>query len=235
MVDRARLEAEARRLFLRYAREVVEALGFCPWAEEARLAGRVRIEVVRGERSDVAHAVDLVIAIERDDAIDVGILIFPELVLDRVDFQHHAAAVREAYAARATSSDARMAIADFHPDASPDLGSAERLVSFVRRTPDPVLQLVRERALASVRMTPDVGTRFVDPSSLGASARSLAPPPEPVSTRVARANLRTVERLGVDHVRASLDEILADREASYAALGLPPAPWRLTRAGLRTT
>lgn len=231
----ARLGAEARRLFLRYAQEIVEELGFCPWAAEARLAGRVRIEVVTSAAADIAHAVELVMSIERDEAREIGILIFPALALDRIDFQHFAAAVREAYAKRGSQGDVRLAIADFHPNAAPDLGSAERLVSFVRRTPDPVLQLVRERALASVRLAPDVGTRFLDPATLADGSKGVPVPAEPVSARIARANLRTVERLGVDRVRALLDDILQDRQRSYASLGLAPPPWARVPADLHTT
>lgn len=227
------LDAEARRLFLRYAEEVVEALGLCPWAREARLAGRVRIEV-RAD-ADVEHTSAAVEAIERDEAVDVGILIFPALALDRVAFRHFAAEVRERYAATATADDARMALADFHPSAEADLASPERLVSFLRRSPDPLLQLVRERVLASVRKASDVGTRFLDPDALTLAAVNGAAPVEPVSERIARANLRTVERLGVADVRARIEAIHTDRDRTYAALGLAPPPWAPPSGSLRTT
>ena len=40
------LEAEALRVYRRYQREVVEALNLCPWAERARLEGRVTERVL---------------------------------------------------------------------------------------------------------------------------------------------------------------------------------------------
>jgi hypothetical protein len=227
------LDAEARRLFLRYAEEVVEALGFCPWARDARLAGRVRIEVLM--EADVEHTARVVDAVERDTAHDIGILLFPTIVLDRVAFRRFAADVRDRCAATAANDDARVAIADFHPNAEADLASPERLVAFVRRSPDPLLQLVRERALASVRKVADVGTRFLDLEALSDAPTKSSVPAESVSERVARANLRTVERLGVADVRARIEAIHADRDRSYARLGLSPAPWALPSGNLRTT
>src|SRR5262249_32562635 len=47
----AALSEEAVRVYRRYQIEIVEALNLCPWAERARLEGRVR-EVVSDFRSD---------------------------------------------------------------------------------------------------------------------------------------------------------------------------------------
>lgn len=225
------LAREAQRLFLRYAVEVVEHFGFCPWAGAARAEGRVRIDVVPGAPgvSDVLTRVD---ALEGEAGVDIGILIFPELALERVAFQHFAAEVRRADAERKPRGETVVAMADFHPDANPDLGAPERLVAFVRRTPDPVIQVVRRSALAAVRLTEDAGTRFVEPGRFLAPAGT--PIAEPVSERVARANLRTVERAGVDVVRDVLDDIARDRDRSYAAFGIPAPPWRTTTAGVVT-
>lgn len=225
--DPERLPAEARRLFLRYAEEIVERFGLCPWAAAARTDGRVRIEIVRGEEPSVAEALACIDVVEHDAGTDVGILVFPELVLDRIPFQHFAAALRQADAERKSRGDTVLAMADFHPNAEPDLGSPDRLVAFVRRTPDPVIQLVRRSALAAVRLTEDTGTRFVEPGAFWSPGGApLTSPPEPVSDRVARANLRTVERVGIEAVRAVLDDIARDRDRSYAALGLIAPAWR---------
>jgi hypothetical protein len=230
--DSERLEAEACRLFLRYAIEIVERHGLCPWAAAARAEGRVRLEVVRGATPSVATTLVRVDAVERDANADVGVLIFPELTLDRVSFQRFAAWLRKADAERRPPGETVLAMADFHPHAEPDLASPERLVAFVRRTPDPVIQLVRRSALALARLAPDEGTRFVEPGlAFAQGAAALAEAVEPISARVARANHRTVERLGIESLRAALNDILDDRNRSYAALGLPTA----VVSGLRAT
>jgi hypothetical protein len=225
MVDAPLLEAEALRVYDRYAREVVEALGFCPWAEGARQAGQVRTRVVPGSAPDLAQVLTHMDAIEGDSQALIGLLLFPELALGRIDFQRFAAQVRQADADRKPRGGTVLAMADFHPDANADFGSPERLVPFIRRTPDPTLQLVRRSILAEVRMTEGSGTSFVDPTALGASLSPVPQRPEPLAARVARSNLKTVESRGLDEVRALLESIHDDRHASYARLGLPPAVW----------
>ncbi len=57
------------------------------------------------------------------------------------------------------------AMAEFHPDAPAVLAPAGAFTSFVRRTPDPTLQLVRQSALARVRRgSGNSGSNYFDPS-----------------------------------------------------------------------
>ena len=228
MVDRDALRAEALRIHARYVTEVVEALGFCPWAKDARQAGRVRCEVVFGSAGDAAmlEGVETAIAeLEADAQIEIGLLVMPELSLGRLELQHFAAKVRERYRPAAPAQ--AFAIADFHPDAAPRLGSPAQLVPFIRKSPDPSLQLVRHSAIEAVRLGGTPGTRFVDAAALadgGLEALGIDAPS--LSERVARANLRTVQELGVEHVEALFADLEADRDQSYARLGLPLPAWR---------
>jgi hypothetical protein len=223
MVDGNALRAQALRVHQRYAREVVEALGFCPWAAGARAAGRVVARVVLGSELDLQRTLDEMVALERDETADIGLLVFPETTASRLHFQHWSARLRELAEQRAGRGRSVFAIADFHPDAEADLSSAERLVAFIRRSPDPMLQLVRRAVLDAARGAA-AGTRFVDPTLLGEG--ELAPRREPIQERIARANMETVQRLGIAHVTAVIDDILRDRDRSYAQLGLSPPPWR---------
>lgn len=228
MIDREALRAEALRLHGRYVREIVEALDLCPWAAGSREQGRVRTEVVFGSEGDdamLAQVGELVTVLEADPNVEIGLLVMPELGLGRIAFQHFAARVRERY--RPETSERAFAIADFHPDAAPRLDSPEQLVAFIRSSPDPSLQLVRKSAIEAVRLGAEPGTRFVDAAALARGGlAALAASPPSLSERVARANLRTVQELGVEHVQALLAEIAADRDRSYARLGLAPPPWR---------
>lgn len=226
MIDREALRREALRVHARYSREVVEALGFCPWAAAARRQGRVRTRVLLGNPAELEPTVQEVRALTRDRAADIGLLVFPELALGRFDFQHFAARVREQYERGGEVEPDGFAIADFHPDAAPDLGSPARLVPFIRRSPDPTLQLVRHSALEVARRGERPGTRFVD---AGAVARGEVEEwherGEPLHARLARENFETVEREGVEQVAAVLDDILRDRDLSYERLGLTPPVW----------
>ena len=224
VLDREGLRAEALRIHARYAVEVVEGLGFCPWARAAREQGRVCTRVLLESDTTPAAVIDQVTALERDASCEIGLLVFPELTLGRIPFQHFAAAVRAGYEPRAGA--AAFAIADFHPDAAPNLASAAELVAFIRRSPDPTLQLVRRSTLAAVRLGDGPGTRFVDLSAWAPSSIPPAPEPAPLHERVAGANLRQVQSLGVEHVLALFTAIERDRDASYARHGLPLPPWR---------
>ncbi len=225
---REALRREAVRVHARYAGEVIEALNFCPFAAAARAAGRVQTRVLFGPEPSLDETLHEMDSLEHDESAEIGFLVYPELELTRVGFQHFAARVRERDEARRGRGATPFAVADFHPDAEPDMAAPEKLVAFIRRSPDPLLQLLRRTALASVR-GPDQGTRFVDPAQL--LDPDFAPAAaEPLHERIARANHRTVQRLGIAHVRAALDDILADRDRSYARLGLEPPPFRKARA-----
>jgi hypothetical protein len=107
-------------------------------------------------------------------------------------------------------------MAAFHPDASPDLAGAERLIPFLRRTPDPTLQLLRTTEVERVRSGSPQGTQFFDASVHDAFTES----PPPLRERIARANLATAQRLGIDELTRRLDEIRRDRDDAYRSL--PP-------------
>lgn len=216
MADLSRLEVEARRVYHRYATEVVEGLGLCPWAKAAREAGQVAVRVVMNVANEPSadEALAMVQAIADDPGLKIGLLLFPRWVGPRVEFEHFAARIRELDEARYPRGGTPFAIADFHPDAEPDPTSAERLVSFIRRTPDPTLQLVRRSALAEVRLSENQGTKFFDPSRMSLDELPSATV-DPLHERIARANQHTLVEAGIDRVRALMDEIRRDRDAAY--------------------
>lgn len=230
MLDWSALEREALRLHARYTTEVVEALGLCPWAAEARLAGRVCTHVDRSASPDPQSTLDHLARLEHESDIDVAFLVYPLLDLDPRAFAHFVAAVRESDAARHPVGQTVFALADFHPNATADLTSAERLVPFLRRTPDLTLQIVRRAALHAVRMSEDQGTSFVNVAELGIeawlSAQREAPPPPPLAARIAKNNMRTATRMGTEALSRLLDQIIEDRHTSYFALGLPLPLWK---------
>lgn len=219
-VDWPRFEHEARRVHDRYLVEVVEAFGLCPWAREARTTGRVNVHVTFVTVSDPLLLLAEVDACMRDSATEVGMLICPMLPVSARTFRHLAAAVRAAEEARRPRGEQQIAIADFHPIAAADLTTPERLVPFLRRSPDPMLQIVRAEVLARVRRTEDHGTSYVDPAQLAALALDQLKPPAPsLAARVAQSNMRAVRSCGVDTLEAVLSDIHADRNRAYATLG----------------
>jgi hypothetical protein len=148
--------------------------------------------------------------------IDVAFLVYPRIGIGRAELDRFMSAVRAADGARYELGKIPFALAAFHPDANPDVGNAERLIPFLRRTPDPTIQLTRAATLDRVRGNAPQGSSFVDPRTLGANA--LRPMPPPLRERIARTNLETVERMSIAELTRRLDDIRRDREETYAAL-----------------
>jgi hypothetical protein len=214
---RGELEAEAVRLNRRYVMEIVDAFGLCPWADRARREGHVT-EVVFDQTSPEVFEPTLASMTEHADRIDidVALFIYPRIGVNRLDFEHFARRLRALDAERHPPSRIPFAIAAFHPDAPPVLANPDRLVPYLRRTPDPTLQLVRESTLDRVR-----GERH-GTSYYGAHVFSGELPPEPPGTDVreliARTNFDTVVRVGVEAFDAVFADILRDRDETYARL-----------------
>jgi hypothetical protein len=214
------LEHATLKVYERYAVEVVERFGLCPWARSARESGQVVLRVVFSEDPDDFDAsVSQLVALHQASApTEIALFIYPLLGLDRLGFEDYARRLRT----RAEASPAKLdgyAMAAFHPCASVDLSHPDRLVPYLRRSPDPTLQLVRKSALSSIKglLT---GTAFLDVSALSLDAlTALAePPPKAVRERIAEQNLATVQGVGPAAIDAVLTDIAREREALHERL-----------------
>jgi hypothetical protein len=212
------LAFEAVRLYRRYQTEVVEAFVLCPWAERARLEGRVEERVYLGESVDVEDVLQEIARLDGNRTVEIGLLIFPKLSIAPNDFERLVSHVSVTDADRRELGTAPFALAAFHPGGRPDLATAERLIPFVRRTPDPTVQLVRQESLERVREGFNEGTHFVDLEALATLATSRDDT-VPLRERIARANLKTIQSAGVAELERRFADIDADRRRSYASLG----------------
>lgn len=164
-----------------------------------------------------------------DEEVEVGLVLLPRLALGREALGRWVEVLRKAHAA-AHGGRALLAIEGFHPDAEADIGAAERLTPFVRRTPDPTLQLTRLAVLEKVRRGSPQGTAFFDMTKNDLSVLLGSEEKKSIHERIAEANLGTVRRLGVDEVRRRMDDILRDRDRAFTAVDpsvprrLPPTP-----------
>lgn len=210
---------EVIRLLERYLVEVVERYDLCPWARGTRQKREVAVEVLWGT-PDIATWIGAAKHMLAQPNATVAMVIAPELAADRRGMH----AIRNEVAAAIPSA----GVAEFHPDAELDLGSPARLVSFVRRSPDPMLQLVPLSILDAVRAAPPAADRVQQARMLGGQA---GPPRRDAADRIAAANHATI-RASVETVLATLGDIAADRDRSYAEAGIAiaPAVTALTRA-----
>lgn len=219
-----RLEEEAVRLYRRYAVEIVEALGFCPYAERARIEGRTREVVIASVSPTDEEVLAAVEAVAEDERIEIGLVLLPRRSIEPLELGRWVERLRKRHAARHGGTPV-LALEGFHPVATADLRHPDRLTPFVRRTPDPTIQLTRLAALDRVRRGTVQGTAFFDPSSMDLAALLSSPAPRALHDRIAEKNLEIVQRLGPDAVARAMDEILEDRDASYASIDSTISPW----------
>jgi hypothetical protein len=194
---------EARRLAFRYLTEVVERFDLCPWAAPARARGELWLDVV--DADDAAAAIGRFLS---TPGAVIGLIVVPGLDGPPAALR----GLRDDLLAGPLGRE--VALADFHPAAALDRSHPSRLVPFLRRSPDPMLQAVRHADLASLhRVRP-----MMSPADQAAvlAGQHVAPFRDPVA-EVATTNLRTFDA-HADELRARLDEIHADRERTYAAL-----------------
>lgn len=216
------LVQEAVRVYRRYAVEIVEALRFCPYAERAREEGRTRELVSLAAELSLEGALALVHEAARDERVEIGLLLFPRVTVTRLELARFVERLRRAH--QDEPGGLVMAMEAFHPEAPADLGNADRLVPFVRRTPDPTIQLVRHEVLLRVRRAGDHGTAFFDPSRMSLEELMRAPAPKPLHRQIADANLETTKTRGVEAIERLFEDIRRDRDESYARLSRAQEP-----------
>ncbi len=183
----------------RYLREFVEALSLCPYAKRCREEGKLHRRVLRGR----AGALAAIAAIEAlpAESVEVALLIFPdEPAQDQAD-----ARAFESFCAELRPLLKSFYGVAFHPALPRDLLDAHRAVQFIRRSPDPTLQLVRASLLTSVRGGGAGGSRYVDPGALSLEQLLALQTPLSLSDRIAEANLERLRREDPDR----LEELLS--------------------------
>ena len=220
MTDDDALKREALRVYQRYASEVVEAFDLCPWAAYAKRDGRVaELVILRENQANPTQSLALISALVPHEKTEIALFIYPDLELDRLDFESFVRTLREQDAARYEVGTIPFAMAAFHPEARADLSEPERLIPFLRRTPDPTIQLVRQSALDRVRGKHPEGTAFFDLSQFPLTL-PLLPQKEQVSVRqrIAQDNLKTTLEVGVSTLEERLSDIRRDRNEAYARL-----------------
>jgi hypothetical protein len=207
-VDDDPRQAEVLRLLDRYLVEIVETYELCPWARAARTGGELATAVVWGPPT-VSHFVTAAAELLARPTTRVAMVIAPE-------FSGDLRALRDRVAAALPAA----GVADFHPDAQLDLATPARLVPFLRRSPDPLLQLVPLALLESARgATPPRVAERATQAQLLADHNAIAAPRQDAAARIAAANHARVTADGVA-ITAVLDDIADDRARSYARAGI---------------
>jgi hypothetical protein len=179
------LETEALRVNARYIEEVVIGWDLCPWAARAWRRGEVERRVILDATPTIADVARIAAELAALPACAVGLLIFPRVELS--------VGAWESFAEQLRRTGSAFLVAPFHPlyrvGAAPPADAAQ-LVSLIRRTPDPTIQLVR-----------------------GSLVDALARDGRDVSAEIARDNFAAVSTRTPAALEALLDDIARDRAA----------------------
>ncbi|MEM7138331.1 MAG: DUF1415 family protein [Myxococcota bacterium] len=196
--QRQRVIAEAVRLQEKYQRDVIERFGICPWAKQAREAGRLRAHVVLERETERAAIDDVVARWVSDPEVDVAFVIAPNF---SDGFEPLAEWGRDL---TRTAGDAFYAAA-FHPGAEPETG----VVRFFRQAPNPTIQLVRRTRLEEVRAQDP--SHYTDIFSLNLRDLEAGCPRKTTAAAVLTHNERVLETEGREALQSLLS--VRDRDA----------------------
>lgn len=177
----------------RYLLEFIEALHICPYARGCREAGQLHRQVLLDTELDARSVAAQITALDDQDKVEIGLLLFPRLTVTAQAFERFIRDVRARYEVGRTQPVGFFIVA-FHPELPQQLKNPDMAVRFLRRSPDPTIQLVRPSAIERVRK----------------SSRD----PEGLSAHIAEAGLRAVLTAGPEHVAALL--------ASFRAVPVRP-------------
>jgi hypothetical protein len=189
----------------RYLVEIVEHFELCPYARRCRETGGLERRVLLQTAPDAALLRDALAELcgPAFDHVEVALLILPQLAVTPSGLERFASQLREVAASVATP--AVYHLVAFHPEGPADATGPHRLVPFLRRSPDPTIQLVRASLLDRVRGPDLEDTIYLDPATV--DPVRLDPPRKSVSTRIAEANLETVRRVGLEAIERHLNAI----------------------------
>jgi len=140
-----------------YVETIVLPFGLCPWAAAAWQGGRTRTHVSLAAVPDVAEVLSFVATLELASGATslaspaVGFFLAPRYVGRPAAWEKVAEAVRQGLRAQASI----WYVAAFHPGFPDRSGTPGELVSRLRRTPDPMLQLLSGRSLAGAGAASD--------------------------------------------------------------------------------
>ncbi len=185
----------------RYLREFIEALHICPYARGCREAGQLHREVLLDRELDARHVASRITALDGQTQSEIGLLIFPRLNVTAQAFERFIRDVRARYEASRTTPIDFFVVA-FHPELPQQLKNADMAVRFMRRSPDPTIQLVRPSAIQRARQ----GTRD----------------PEGLSSHIAEAGLRAVMAAGPERVAALLDDLRTGPAPAVSGTAVAP-------------
>jgi hypothetical protein len=202
---------EVVRIHKRYATEVVQAFGLCPFVRDVDVAfGRF---VVMLDSDPDLDATQRTVLEAQSPVLHV---IFPCALPPPNVFERFASAL---YTALRGHLSPPAVMAAFHPGLAGDPGAPHRLIGLLRRAPDPFVQLIpeglHEGGTVFAGAMSDGPNAELDAWGSGSPDGALRPKPLPDHAE------RTFQRLqggALERLLAAAADIREDRDKSYAPL-----------------
>lgn len=178
----------------RYLREFIEALSICPYARMCREQERLYRAVFLQSQPTPQSVAEHVLSLESLSQFEIGLLLFPNFAGpgrpgEAHPFERFVTETRNLYGKLRRPPPGFFLVA-FHPAMPMNLANPDVAVRFMRRSPDPTIQLVRPGVIESIR-NPNHDR-------------------DDLSTTIAETGLRTVRHAGPEKIAAHLDNIHQD-------------------------
>lgn len=181
----------------RYLIEFVERYTLCPFARRCRETGKLLRRVVLPE--ELEGELRSIEALP-EGTVEVALLICPETREGPQEWEQRVAALR--------AQTTKFHCVAFHPELPRDLSDPHRAVPFIRRSPDPTVQLVNVAVLDEIRSGREGGSRFVDTRTLTVAQLVALTSAMGLSDAIAEQNLATLHAEDPD----VLEELLASMQ-----------------------
>lgn len=174
----------------RYLQEFIEQLSICPYAKQCREQGRLYRGVFLQVQPSPQAVANFLLSLDPERLYEIGLLLFPNFagegkVGESHPFERFVSDVRNQYG-KLRKPPAFFIVA-FHPQMPSNLSNPDVAVRFMRRSPDPTIQLVRPEVIDAVR-NPHHNR-------------------DELSTAIAEMGLRTVRSHGVEKITDALANI----------------------------
>ncbi len=208
---------EAKRLFFRYAKEVVVDFGICPWAHS--LVDQEHLTVIVVENSDV-HAATITAYMNQSTTTSIQIILFPFVTTQQRDWQtvvSQAASDHHSHHSTQEQTNSRCVAAAFHPQGI----HSNNTVSVLRSSPDITLQIVKQSVLQQAAPAHNSGSI---PGGQHAVDLLQWPQGDDVVDQINKKNDSILTTASGNNLREKIADIIQDRNRVYRLLTTKRAP-----------
>ena len=228
MIDSPRrnesIVTETTRLTQRYIDDVVLAFNLCPWAAPALVAGKVEIAVISASFVWPQDGARLAAEVRQRltrvaPSAELTLVVMPCLSCSRLEMDELLRKVRtQEGSGEEQDRELDFALAGFHPDAPLDGSSPERLIPYLRRSADPLIQGVRRSVLDKIDTGRGSGTAFFDPETMSLGELAAGQEKKSLRLKIAQQNHQFLDGGHFPQLARAYDALMLDHAQTWERL-----------------